>query len=61
MDIRSAVAMGFLKSDRIVSSPEFVKLPKHIQDYLQKETVPHYEITSVSEANFGVQSISERE
>lgn len=38
------MGIGFLKSDRIVTSAEFKDLPAREQAYLQRETVPHYEV-----------------
>ncbi|PWY75378.1 alcohol oxidase [Aspergillus heteromorphus CBS 117.55] len=37
------IAAGWLKSDRLVSSPEFQALPTSVQSFLQQPTVPHYE------------------
>jgi choline dehydrogenase-like flavoprotein len=36
--------IGYFKSDRVYASEEFKALPKEEQDYLQKETVPTYEL-----------------
>ncbi|KAJ6096862.1 hypothetical protein N7486_007608 [Penicillium sp. IBT 16267x] len=37
---------GWFKSDRITSSDEFKALPKSVQDFMNRKTIPHYEITS---------------
>ncbi|KAJ5612021.1 hypothetical protein N7510_005215 [Penicillium lagena] len=37
---------GWFKSDRITSSDEFKALPKSAQDFMNRKTIPHYEITS---------------
>ncbi|RHZ69804.1 hypothetical protein CDV55_105813 [Aspergillus turcosus] len=37
------LAAGFFKSDRLLASAEFQALPPSVQDYLKRETVPHYE------------------
>ncbi|KAI9795241.1 MAG: hypothetical protein M1835_006137 [Candelina submexicana] len=42
----SAMAMGFFKSDAVLRSGEFQALPKSTQDFLRRETVPHFEIGS---------------
>jgi choline dehydrogenase-like flavoprotein len=36
--------IGFFKSDRITSSPEFKDLPPTTKEFLLRETIPHYEI-----------------
>ena len=40
--------MSYLKSDRILCSKEFLELDSAVQNYLQAETTPHYELISVS-------------
>lgn len=40
--------MAFLKSERITNYDKFQELPIPVQEYLQQDTVPHYEFTSVS-------------
>lgn len=40
------VAAGWFKSDRITSSDEFKALPASVQEFLQRETVPHYELAA---------------
>ncbi|KAL4778406.1 hypothetical protein BJX76DRAFT_366338 [Aspergillus varians] len=42
----SQIMMGWLKSDAVVSSSEFADLPESVQAFLQRPTVPHYEIAS---------------
>ena len=37
------IAAGWLKSDRLVESAEFKALPSTVQEFLQRDTVPHYE------------------
>ncbi|OJJ33602.1 hypothetical protein ASPWEDRAFT_114784 [Aspergillus wentii DTO 134E9] len=37
---------GWLKSDRVTASTEFKALPLAEQDFLQRETVPHYELVT---------------
>jgi choline dehydrogenase-like flavoprotein len=38
------VGVGWFKSDKITSSAEFKALPSSVQDFLNRETIPHYEI-----------------
>ncbi|MCJ1455564.1 hypothetical protein MMC28_005919 [Mycoblastus sanguinarius] len=38
--------MSYLKSDRILCSKEFLELDSAVQNYLQAETTPHYELIS---------------
>lgn len=40
--------ISYLKSDRISRSTEFKQLDNLVQEYLQAETSPHYELISVS-------------
>lgn len=40
------LGIGWFKSDRITSSKEFKDLPQHVQDFMNRETIPHYEIIS---------------
>ncbi|CAG8891823.1 unnamed protein product [Penicillium egyptiacum] len=40
------VGSGWFKSDRITSSPEFKALPASVQEFMNRETVPHYEMAS---------------
>ncbi|KAJ6091582.1 hypothetical protein N7467_003551 [Penicillium canescens] len=35
---------GWFKSDRITSSPEFAALPQDVQDFMNRDTIPHYEM-----------------
>ncbi|KAI9697245.1 MAG: hypothetical protein M1836_004809 [Candelina mexicana] len=42
----SAMTMGFFKSDAVLRSEEFEALPKSTQDFLRRETVPHFELGS---------------
>ncbi|PCG91297.1 Glucose-methanol-choline oxidoreductase [Penicillium occitanis (nom. inval.)] len=37
---------GWFKSERIAASEEFKELPAAVQDFLNLETIPHYEIVS---------------
>ncbi|GKZ76632.1 hypothetical protein AnigIFM56816_007917 [Aspergillus niger] len=37
------IGAGWLKSDRLVASEEFKALPPTVQEFLQRDTVPHYE------------------
>lgn len=37
---------GWFKSEKITSSPEFKNLPATVQSFLNRETIPHYEITN---------------
>ncbi|CEJ61626.1 hypothetical protein PMG11_10154 [Penicillium brasilianum] len=39
----SQLGGGWFKSDRISSSEEFKALPTEVQDFLNRETIPHYE------------------
>ncbi|KAL4744564.1 hypothetical protein BDW72DRAFT_212386 [Aspergillus terricola var. indicus] len=38
--------MGWLKSDTVTKSAEFAALPKDVQTFLNRPTVPHYEISA---------------
>ncbi|RAK96030.1 GMC family oxidoreductase [Aspergillus ibericus CBS 121593] len=38
------IGAGWLKSDRLVESAEFKALPLTVQEFLQRDTVPHYEL-----------------
>jgi hypothetical protein len=38
--------MGWLKSDAVLRSAEFENLPDETKEYLNKSTVPHYEVAS---------------
>ncbi|CAI7649297.1 unnamed protein product [Penicillium discolor] len=38
------VGSGWFKSDRITSSPEFKALPASVQEFMNRETIPHYEM-----------------
>jgi choline dehydrogenase-like flavoprotein len=38
------IAAGFFKSDNLLASAEFQALPPSVQDFLKRETVPHYEL-----------------
>ncbi|KAL4769150.1 hypothetical protein BDW60DRAFT_225293 [Aspergillus nidulans var. acristatus] len=38
--------MGWLKSDAVTKSAEFATLPKDVQNFLNRPTVPHYEISA---------------
>ncbi|KAJ5963475.1 oxidoreductase [Penicillium vulpinum] len=40
------LGIGWFKSDKITSSEEFKALPPSIQDAMNRETIPHYEIIS---------------
>lgn len=40
------IGCGWFKSDRITSSQEFKDLPTPVQDFMNKETIPQYEIAS---------------
>lgn len=40
------LGIGWFKSDRITSSEEFKALPADVQDFLNRETIPHYEIAT---------------
>jgi choline dehydrogenase-like flavoprotein len=42
--IRLPSGVGWFKSDKITSSAEFKALPSSVQDFLNRETIPHYEI-----------------
>lgn len=42
------VGMGFFKSDKIYASEEFKALPKETQSFLQRPTIPCFEIACVS-------------
>ncbi|KAF9884222.1 hypothetical protein FE257_001954 [Aspergillus nanangensis] len=37
------ISAGWLKSDRVTASEEFKALPASTQEFMQRETVPHYE------------------
>lgn len=45
--ISCTLGIGFFKLDSIFASKEFSELPKQEQDFLQRETVPVWEILSV--------------
>lgn len=38
------IAAGFFKSDNLLASAELRALPLSVQDFLKRETVPHYEL-----------------
>ncbi|EKV06727.1 Glucose-methanol-choline (Gmc) oxidoreductase [Penicillium digitatum PHI26] len=38
------VGSGWFKSDRITSTPEFKALPASVQEFMNRETIPHYEM-----------------
>ncbi|KGO42353.1 Glucose-methanol-choline oxidoreductase [Penicillium expansum] len=38
------IGCGWFKSDRITSTPEFKALPASVQEFMNRETIPHYEI-----------------
>ncbi|KAF3017285.1 hypothetical protein E8E15_004547 [Penicillium rubens] len=40
------VGSGWFKSDRITSSPEFKALPASVQEFMNRETIPHYEMVT---------------
>ncbi|KAJ5640207.1 uncharacterized protein N7484_008069 [Penicillium longicatenatum] len=40
------IGCGWFKSDRVTSLQEFKDLPASVQDFMNKETIPHYEIIS---------------
>ncbi|KAJ5960746.1 uncharacterized protein N7479_007896 [Penicillium vulpinum] len=40
------VGCGWFKSDRITSSPEFKALPASVQEFMNRETIPHYEMAT---------------
>ncbi|CDM34256.1 CAZyme family AA3 [Penicillium roqueforti] len=40
------IGTGWFKSDRITASPEFKALPTSVQEFLNRETIPHYEIAT---------------
>ncbi|KAL4865926.1 hypothetical protein BDV12DRAFT_210807 [Aspergillus spectabilis] len=42
----SQIMMGWLKSDAVLRSAEFRNLPDETKEYLNKPTVPHYEVAS---------------
>ncbi|KKK21190.1 hypothetical protein P175DRAFT_0439084 [Aspergillus ochraceoroseus IBT 24754] len=42
----SQILMGWFKSDRITQSAEFKALPASTQEFLNRPTVPHYELAS---------------
>ncbi|KAL4950225.1 oxidoreductase [Aspergillus filifer] len=42
----SQLTMGWLKSPSILASSEFTDLPGDVQDFLNKPTIPHFEIAS---------------
>lgn len=42
----SQLGSGWFKSDRITASEEFKALPTDVQDFLNRETIPHYELAS---------------
>jgi choline dehydrogenase-like flavoprotein len=41
--------MAFLKSPHAMKSPEFHRLPTHVQEHMQLPTVPNFEIAAVSD------------
>ncbi|KAF7592689.1 hypothetical protein BBP40_012591 [Aspergillus hancockii] len=41
-----ASGIGFFKSERITDSAEFQSLPLDTQQYLQEDTIPHYEVVT---------------
>ncbi|KAB8253529.1 oxidoreductase [Aspergillus pseudonomiae] len=40
------LGIGWFKSDRVTSCEEFKALPGSVQDFMNRETIPHYEIIS---------------
>ncbi|GFF63194.1 glucose-methanol-choline (gmc) oxidoreductase [Aspergillus lentulus] len=42
------IAAGFFKSDNLLASAELRALPLSVQDFLKRETVPHYELLAHS-------------
>ncbi|KAI3140449.1 CAZyme family AA3 [Penicillium roqueforti] len=40
------IGTGWFKSYRITASPEFKALPASVQEFLNRETIPHYEIAT---------------
>jgi choline dehydrogenase-like flavoprotein len=40
------LGVGWFKSDKITSSQEFKALPADVQDFLNRETIPHYELVT---------------
>lgn len=42
----SQISIGWLKSEAISSSPEYAALPGQVQSFLEKPTIPHFEVTS---------------
>lgn len=38
------IGSGWFKSNRITSSPEFKALPASVQEFMNRETIPHYEM-----------------
>jgi choline dehydrogenase-like flavoprotein len=40
------IGCGWFKSDRVTSLQEFKDLPASVQNFMNKETIPHYEIIS---------------
>lgn len=46
------IGAGWFKSDRITSSPEFKALPDSVQEFMNRETVPHWELIAGFPAHF---------
>ncbi|KAJ5119298.1 hypothetical protein N7448_009967 [Penicillium atrosanguineum] len=38
------ICIGWLKSDNLTSLPEFKALPPSVQEFMNRETIPHYEM-----------------
>lgn len=48
------LGIGWFKSDRITSSGEFKDLPQHVQNFMNCEKIPHYEIISHFPVHFTI-------
>jgi hypothetical protein len=48
------VGSGWFKSDRITSSPEFKALPASVQEFMNRETIPHFPLFHCSLHGGGV-------
>ncbi|GFF28304.1 alcohol dehydrogenase [acceptor] [Aspergillus udagawae] len=46
------LGIGWFKSEQVTSSAEFNSLPPSVQDFLNRETIPHYEILTHFPAHF---------
>lgn len=40
------VGSGWFKSDRITSTPEFKALPESVREFMNRKTIPHYEMVT---------------